>query len=57
MDGRVQDIIELPFTNIINSLLHRDNISARTIPPKQTANGCHFGWNEKLFQFITSLAK
>ena len=57
IEGRINQIIELPFTNIINSLLHRDNTSQRKIPPKETSNGCHFGWSEKLFQFITGLNK
>ena len=54
---RISDIVEIPFTNVINSLIHRDNTSTRSIPPKQTANGCHFGWSEKLFKFITQLSK
>ena len=34
-----------------------NNVLERHIPPKQTANGCHFGWNEKLYKFITELGK
>lgn len=55
--GRIKDIGELPFTNVINSLIHGDNTSTRSIPPKQESNGCHFGWNDKLFKFIVNLGK
>lgn len=57
VSGRIQDICELEFTKVINSLLHDSNTSTRDIPPKQTANGCHFKWNDKLFKFITNLGK
>ena len=57
VSGRIQEVIEIEFTKVINSLLHGNNTSTRDIPPKQTANGCHFKWNDKLFKFITNLGK
>ena len=57
VSGRIQDICEIEFTKVINSLLHDSNTSTRHIPPRQTANGCHFKWNDKLFKFITNLGK
>ena len=42
---------------IIVSLIHNNNSSVRHHPKKQAPNGCHFGWNQKLFEFITTLDK
>ena len=52
------DVIkEIPFEKVINSLIHKNNSSSRFQVTNQQPNGCHFGWNEKLFKFITSLDK
>ena len=54
---RISDVAEMSFQDVIVSLIHKNNSSTRTIPHKQAPNGCHFGWNDKLFKFITSLDK
>lgn len=55
--NRLNNIIETSWTKNIVSLHHKSNISKRSYPGDQESNGCHFGFSEKLFKFITSLDK
>jgi glycosyltransferase involved in cell wall biosynthesis len=51
---RMNQCVEVPWKGIIVSLLHSKNISHKaTVTDKP--NGCHFGWSDELFLFITGL--
>ena len=54
MSGRYSDCVEIPWKHVFISLLHNKNISNR-ITLGDEPNGCHFGWSDQLFLFITSL--
>lgn len=45
---------EINWENVIVSLLHSKNTSTK-ITYTDEPNGCHFGWSDQLFIFITSL--
>ena len=52
--NRNKDFLEIGWENIIVSLLHSKNTSTK-ITYTDEPNGCHFGWSDKLFLFITNL--
>ena len=45
---------EINWENIIVSLCHNFNTTSRNVPDSKP-NGCHYGWNERLFRFIAEL--
>jgi hypothetical protein len=47
--GREQMCRELSPQEVIVSLTHPNNLSSRKIPDFKEPNGCHYGFNEKLF--------
>lgn len=56
LKGRVDDCYEISWEGIIISLMHNRNISGK-ITMGDSPNGCHYGWNDKLYLFITNLDK
>jgi glycosyltransferase involved in cell wall biosynthesis len=54
LQGRVDDCYEISWEGIIVSLMHNRNISGK-ITMGDTPNGCHYGWDDKLYLFITNL--
>lgn len=55
IEGREADCHEISWEGVIVSLLHEKNVSTRKMPDIPEANGNHFGWDNELFTFITSL--
>jgi len=47
---------ELSWEGVIVSLIHTKNTTHRLVP-NSDSNGCHFGFGNKMFQFITELDK
>ena len=56
MENRELDCLEISWKDIIVSLLHSKNTSTRIARMKEP-NGCHFGFSDELFLFLTSLDK
>lgn len=56
MKGRENESIEISCDDVIVSLLHNSNTSTR-VTVSEEVNGCHFGFSDKLFLFITNLDK
>lgn len=54
LKNRSSQCIELSWKDIIVSLLHSSNTSTR-VTVTEEPNGCHFGFSDKLFSFITNL--
>ena len=48
---------EMTPQDIIVSLTHPRNTSNRKIPNFKEPNGCHYGFNEKLFLLVTEIGK
>jgi glycosyltransferase involved in cell wall biosynthesis len=55
--GREHMCRELSPQQIIVSLVHSKNTSSRKIPDFKEANGCHFGFNEKLFAMVSEIGE
>jgi len=56
LNGRENKTLEISWEGILVALLHNRN-STDKITIDQTPNGCHYGWSDELFLFITSLDK
>lgn len=54
LKNRSSQCIEVSWKDIIVSLLHSSNTSTR-VTVTEEPNGCHFGFSDKLFSFITNL--
>ncbi len=52
--NRSSQCLEVTWTGILVALLHTRNTSTKIVRSDKP-NGCHFGWSDKLFLFITSL--
>jgi hypothetical protein len=48
---------ELSPQEVIVSLVHPLNISSRKIPEFKEPNGCHYGFNEKLFAMVSEIGQ
>jgi hypothetical protein len=55
--GREHMCRELSPQEIIVSLTHSTNTSSRKIPDLKEPNGCHFGFNEKLFAMVSEIGE
>jgi hypothetical protein len=53
--GREQMCRELSPQEVIVSLTHPLNVSSRKIPDFKEPNGCHYGFNEKLFALVSEI--
>jgi glycosyltransferase involved in cell wall biosynthesis len=57
INNRINDICEISWEENIVSLVHSRNTSSKYKIENQESNGCHFGFSEKLFEFIVTLDK
>lgn len=55
--GREQMCREISPQEVIVSLVHPKNTSARRLPANLESNGCHWGFNENLFTLVTQIGK
>jgi len=55
--GREHMCRELSPQEVIVSLVHSRNTSSRKIPEFKEPNGCHFGFNEKLFAMVSEIGE
>jgi hypothetical protein len=53
--GREQMCRELSPQDVIVSLVHPKNTSARRLPEIKEPNGCHYGFNEKLYALVSEI--
>jgi hypothetical protein len=54
--GREHTAVEIPPNGVIVSFLHGQNASSRRIPVENEANGCHYGFDDDFFTYISELA-
>jgi len=55
--GREDMCREISPQEVIVSLVHPLNTSSRRIPPTTEPNGCHYGFNEKLFDLVSQIGE
>lgn len=57
IQGRESMCRELSPQEVIVSLVHPKNTSSRKIPKFEEPNGCHYGFNEKLFALVSEIGE
>jgi hypothetical protein len=57
VQGREQMCREISPQEVIVSLIHPKNTSSRKIPDIPEPNGCHYGFNEKLFAVVSEIGE
>uniref|UniRef100_A0A6C0KFL7 Glycosyltransferase 2-like domain-containing protein n=1 Tax=viral metagenome TaxID=1070528 RepID=A0A6C0KFL7_9ZZZZ len=55
--GREQMCREISPQEVIVSLVHPLNTSSRRMPEMKEPNGCHYGFNEKLFALVSEIGE
>jgi hypothetical protein len=55
--GREQQCREMSPQDVIVSLVHKKNTSARKAPPMNEPNGCHYGFSDDLFTLVTEIGE
>lgn len=51
--GRDVQTVEIPPEGIIVSFLHGGNSSSRRVPERQEPNGCHYGFDDDYFTYLS----
>lgn len=54
LTGREERVRELSWNGVLVALMHNRNTSDKFLP-SATPNGCHYGWSDELYLFITNL--
>ena len=54
--GRVAETAEIPPEGVIVSFLHGANATSRRVPDATEPNGCHYGFDDDFFTYISGLA-
>jgi len=55
--GREHQCREMSPQDVIVSLVHKKNTSARKAPPMAEPNGCHYGFSDELFTLVTEIGQ
>lgn len=56
LEGREEQSVEIPPEGIIVSFLHGNNATSRRVPESTEQNGCHYGFDDEYFTYISGLA-
>jgi hypothetical protein len=56
LSGRVGETVEIPPEGVIVSFLHGANATSRRVPDSSEPNGCHYGFEDEFFAYISGLA-
>jgi hypothetical protein len=55
--GREDKTAEISPDGVIVSFIHKANLSSRRVPTATEANGCHYGFNEKLYTLVSQIGE
>lgn len=56
LEGRVESTREIPPEGVIVSFLHGRNATSRRVPDLSEPNGCHYGFSDEYFEYVSKLA-
>lgn len=56
LSGRISQTAEIPPEGILVSFLHGANATSRRVPETSEPNGCHYGFEDEFFAYISGLA-
>lgn len=55
IEGRVEQTAEIPPEGVIVSFLHGRNATSRRVPKDTEPNGCHYGFDDEYFKYLSEL--
>jgi hypothetical protein len=53
IEGREENTVEIPPEGIIISFLHGKNATSRRVPDQTEPNGCHYGFDDEYFTYLS----
>ena len=53
IEGREENTVEIPPEGIIISFLHGSNATSRRVPDQTEPNGCHYGFDDEYFTYLS----
>jgi hypothetical protein len=53
--GREGETMEVPPEGVIVSFIHGGNSTSRRVPEEQEANGCHYGFDDAYFTYLSGM--
>ena len=56
LEGRLHETIEIPPEGVIVALQHSGNATSRRVPAEQEPNGCHYGFSDEYFSYLSTIA-
>ena len=56
LKDRIKDTAEIPPEGVIVSFLHGLNFTSRRVPDSSEPNGCHYGFEDEYFAYLSGLA-
>ena len=56
LEGRIDQTREIPPEGVIVSFLHGRNATSRRVPDLSEPNGCHYGFSDEYFEYVSKLA-
>jgi hypothetical protein len=54
--GRIQDTIEIPPEGVLVAIQHSENATSRRVPEEKEPNGCHYGFTDEYFSYLSTIA-
>ena len=54
--GRIHQTIEIPPEGVIVAIQHSGNATSRRVPAEQEPNGCHYGFTDEYFSYLSTIA-
>ena len=55
LEGRSAETVEIPPSGIIVSFLHGGNSTSRRVPTETEPNGCHYGFDDEFFTYLSKM--
>jgi hypothetical protein len=56
LSERIEQTAEIPPEGVIISFLHGKNYTSRRVPESTEPNGCHYGFEDSYFEYVSGLA-
>jgi hypothetical protein len=56
LKGRIYETIEIPPDGVIVAIQHSANASSRRVPESKEPNGCHYGFSDEYFSYLSTIA-
>jgi len=56
LEERIHETMEIPPEGVIVAIQHSANATSRRVPEEQEPNGCHYGFTDEYFSYLSTIA-